>query len=67
MFRLGGDRRKAGECYERCERYTEAAECYALAGLNDREAELLEKAGDFLGAGDAPHRNLRDDLVADIR
>ena len=50
MYRVCGDRAKAAESYENAGRFTEAAECYALSGRGDREAELLEKAEDYLGA-----------------
>ncbi|MCZ6463290.1 MAG: protein kinase [Proteobacteria bacterium] len=61
MYRVCGDRAKAAESYENAGRFTEAAECYALSGRGDREAELLEKAEDYLGAGEVYHRDAVDD------
>jgi serine/threonine-protein kinase len=52
---------RAGENYERADMHREAAECYALSGKHDREAELLSKAGDFLRAGEMYHTDERDD------
>ncbi len=56
MFRMAGDRPQAAECFELAERFTAAAECWALEGNPEKEAELLAKAGDYLSAGEAYHR-----------
>lgn len=51
MFNLCGERERAAQNFELAGRYAEAAELFALAGDDLREAELLEKAEEFLHAG----------------
>jgi tetratricopeptide (TPR) repeat protein len=46
--------------------YSDAAECFALAGDEAREAELLVRAGQCLRAGEIHHRNGQDDEAITI-
>jgi serine/threonine-protein kinase len=61
MYMQAGDREAAAEAYERAGRFSEAAECCALSGQGEREAALLEKACEWLAAGEAYHREGWDD------
>jgi len=56
MFKVAGERETAAECYEEGKCYEEAAECWALLGRSDKEAALLETAGEHLRAGEVYHR-----------
>ncbi len=47
--------------FEKAGFFSEAAECYALAGIAEREAALLDKAGDFMSSGAAYHREGLDE------
>jgi serine/threonine-protein kinase len=66
MYRLSGDRALAAECFELAEGFTEAAECWALEGNAEKEAELLAKAGDLLSAGEVYHREGIDEEAISV-
>jgi tetratricopeptide (TPR) repeat protein len=61
MFRTAGQRELAAECFELADRFTEAAECWALDDKPEKEAEMLARASDFVGAGEVYHREGIDD------
>ncbi len=61
MYTLSEDRANAATCYEKAECFKEAAECRALLGQHDKEAELLDLAGEHLSSGQTFHREGMDD------
>ena len=50
-FRAAGEIEPAADAYAQCQKYTDAATCYGLVGKKDKQAEMLEKAGDAFEAG----------------
>jgi tetratricopeptide (TPR) repeat protein len=66
MFHLSGNRELAAECFELGENFNKAAECWALHGNSEKQAEALEKAGEFLSAGEVFQREGIDECAITV-
>ncbi len=61
MYSLAEDGGNAAACYEKAEKFKEAAECRARLGQRDKQAELLDRAGEHLLSGQTYHAEGMDD------
>jgi tetratricopeptide (TPR) repeat protein len=61
MYSLADDKANAATCYEQAMKFKEAAECRALLGEHDKEAGLLDQAGEHLVSGQIYHREGMDE------
>ena len=61
MYSLAEDGGNAAACFEKAEKFREAAACRERLGQRDKQAELLERAGDFLLSGQVFHGEGLDD------
>jgi eukaryotic-like serine/threonine-protein kinase len=50
-FRAAGELEPAADAYAQCQKYAEAATCYGQVEKKDKQAEMLEKAGNAFEAG----------------
>ena len=50
-FRAAGELEPAADAYAHCQKWGEAATCYGQVGKKDKQAEMLEKAGNAFEAG----------------
>ncbi|HTO53329.1 MAG TPA: protein kinase [Myxococcota bacterium] len=50
-FRAAGELEPAADAYAQCQKYAEAATCYGQVDKKDKQAEMLEKAGDAFESG----------------
>jgi tetratricopeptide (TPR) repeat protein len=50
-FRAAGQLEPAADAYAQCQKFADAATCYGQVGKKDKQAQMLEKAGDAFESG----------------